>query len=178
VAAAPEMSPTTIPIDTTSESCAGAAASYLLRSIALCAGRFAPGIQERVFIHLPTRSYGSSLGAVERWFGEHEAELTRLGYRFGMRRVAFPTPALIEWVVRGQGFRGVVLHTDGGRLHPGHRVGDRHAVAVIAGARRSKPLVIDPVPAAENPGKPSPLLERAHRACQFGALALFWYGWS
>ena len=88
-----------VPVFHTPNACSGAATAYLLRRIAYRAGAYAPGIQEHIFHELNTSREGGTI--------EQRAALVRLarvqslhelGYRLQCRRVAMPTPALLEWV--------------------------------------------------------------------------------
>jgi len=177
----------------TPSACAGPATAYLLRRIAYRAGAYAPGIQEQIFHELNTSGEGGTIEKVQRWFADRVSSLHELGYRLQCRRVATPTPALLDWVKAGKGHRGVMLPTDFKRLHPepgaaGDVVSDvlSHAVGVTIDrldAKTDEELVmIDPWPGVTVPGadrvKVSPALEAAHRDKNFHALVYFWVGWS
>src|SRR3954470_19381831 len=90
----------------TTSACAGAATAYLLRRIAYRAGAYAPGIQESLFHELNTSREGGSIDKVQRWFGGRGTSLQELGYRLQCRRVTTPTPAILDWVKQGKGYRG------------------------------------------------------------------------
>ena len=107
-----------VPVFHTSNACCGAATAYLLRRIAYRAGAYAPGIQEGMFHELNTSREGGTIEKVQRWFNGRVSSLHELGYRLQCRRVATPTSALLDWVKAGKGYRGVMLPTEFGRLHP------------------------------------------------------------
>ena len=172
---------TSFDIEITKEACAGSAASYLLRNISLHAGRFAPGIQERLFFELHFPRFGSSLDKVEQWFEKTTDDLFRLGYRFGGRRVAFRTAAICNWVLGGYGYRGAVLVTNGKRLHPELELEVGHAVAITAQPDdNDKPnlIMIDPWPGKSDVVRPPQTLEAAHRDRKYGTIVFYWAGWS
>jgi hypothetical protein len=183
-----------VPIFHTSSACCGAATAYLLRRIAYRAGAYAPGIQEHMFHELNTSREGGTIEKVQRWFGARVANLHALGYRLQCRRVALPTPQLLDWVKAGKGYRGAMLPTEFKHLHPdpgssGQDVlGDTvaHAVGLTIDrldARADEELVmIDPWPGivgdAKDRSRVPATLEAAHRARQFHSLVYFWVGWS
>jgi hypothetical protein len=182
------------PVFHTASACCGAATAYLLRRIAYRAGAYAPGIQEHMFHELNTSREGGTIEKVQRWFSGRVSSLHDLGYRLQSRRVALQTPALLEWVKAGKGYRGAMLPTEFRKLHPepgasGQDVlGDTvaHAVGLTIDrldARTEEELVmIDPWPGvigdAKDRCKVHPALEQAHRARNFHALVYFWVGWS
>ena len=178
----------------TPSACPGAATAYLLRRIAYRAGAYAPGIQEQIFHELNTSREGGTIEKVQHWFNVRVSSLHELGYRLQCRRVATPTPAILDWVRAGRGYRGAMLPTTYRRLHPkpdpaGDILQDdtaQHAVGITIDrldAKADEDLVmIDPWPGIENGatdrGKLSPALEAAHRDKNFHALVYYWVGWS
>ena len=182
-----------VPVFHTVNACCGAATAYLLRRIAYRAGAYAPGIQEHIFHELNTSREGGTIEKVQRWFNARTGTLAELGYRLQCRRVAVPTPALLEWVRQGKGYRGAMLPTDFAKLHPepgaaGADVsGDSvaHAVGLTVDrldAKADEQLVmIDPWPGmvgAKDRAKVPPAIEVAHRARGHHALVYYWVGWS
>lgn len=170
-----------VELEPSSSACAGAATAFLLRRIASRAGTYAPGIQERLFFQLQRDETGGDIDRVWRWFSGTATELHRLGYCLSMRRVAFRTPGILRWVEHGAGFRGAVLTTDPVQLRPGGDAGARHAVAVTVreGKRGKDELVlVDPWPGRADAEKPPETLEAAHRMRKYGALVVYWSGWS
>ncbi len=184
----PEESRVVIPVFHTNSACPGAAAAYLLRRIAYRAGAYAPGIQEYVFFDLANYSQsGGTLDAVQRWFGAKVSDLQELGYRLNARRVAEPTPTILEWVKGGVGYRGAVMPTDFRRLHPQESEPDiNHAVAVSVdrtdGATDDELMIVDPWPGtklrAPDRLKVPSSLEAAHRDFKYNAIIFYWAGWS
>jgi hypothetical protein len=187
----PEDARVTIPVFHTQTACAGSAAAYLLRRIAYRAGAYAPGIQEYVFFDLANYSLnGGSIDAVQRWFGSHVTDLQELGYRLNARRVAEPTPTILDWVKEGRGYRGALLPTAYTRLHPTEPIeGDAdlsHAVAVtvdrIEATRDEELIMVDPWPGVTNGAHERStipaVLESAHRDCKYNAIIFYWAGWS
>jgi hypothetical protein len=174
--------------------CAGAATAYLLRRIAYRAGAYAPGIQEHIFHELNTPRAGGSIDRVQNWFTGRVSSLHELGYRLQCRRVATPTPAILDWVRSGRGHRGALLPTSYRKLHPirGSAGSDAlddampHAVGVTIDrldAKAEEDLVmIDPWPGVKGDdhdrGKVSAQLEAAHAEYKFHALVYYWAGWS
>jgi hypothetical protein len=183
-----------VPVFHTSNACCGAVTAYLLRRIAYRAGAYAPGIQEHIFHELNTSREGGTIEKVQRWFNSRVTSLHELGYRLQCRRVATPTPAILEWVKAGKGYRGAMLPTNFKKLHPepgaaGQDVaGDEvsHAIGLtvdrLAPKREEELVMIDPWPGvigdAPDRGVVSPALEPAHRDRGFHALVYFWTGWS
>jgi hypothetical protein len=184
-----------VPVFHTSNACCGAVTAYLLRRIAYAAGAYAPGIQEHKFHELNTSREGGTIEKVQRWFGARVANLHELGYRLQCRRVALQTPALLEWVKAGKGYRGAMLPTDFSRLHPepgaaGKDVlGDTVAHAVGITIDRLDPkdksedlVMIDPWPGvvgdAKDRGPVHNNVELAHKARNYHALVYYWVGWS
>ena len=175
-----------IEIHSTKSACAGAAAAYVLRRIAAKAGAYAPGIQERMFFDLQRDFNGRNLDMVGKWFRTNQAELSRLGYRFYARRVAFRTEGVANWVAAGNGFRGAILPTSGHRLYPSlEQMEGQHAVALTVdaingdGSLKQGLMMIDPypgVPAAV--AAPPPALDAAHRDNKYAALVVYWAGYS
>lgn len=161
--------------------CAGAAAAFLLRRIASRAGSYAPGIQDRMFLELQRRQNGAGLDQVWSWFGRTAPELHRLGYRLGMRRVAFRTPGILRWVEDGGGYRGAVLVTDRRSLLSPEEPKEPHAVALtVESTKRGKAALrlVDPWPGEGALQEPPATLEAAHRKRQYGSLVVYWSGWS
>ena len=178
-----QNSPLELNIDSTQTACVGSSAAYVLRAIAAAAGSFAPGIHERMFYDLTLAQFGASLDLVERWFAEYQAQLSRMGYRFLFRRVAFRTTGISNWVASGKGYRGAVLPTAGRRLHPKLDIDKRrHAVAITLEDRgnsaKTALTMSDPWPGAESVSPPPEQLETAHRERKYAGLLLFWSGWS
>ena len=183
-----------VPIFHTSSACCGAATAYLLRRIAYRAGAYAPGIQESMFHELNTSRDGGAIENVQRWFAGRVGSLHELGYRLQCRRVAMPTAALLDWVKAGKGYRGAMMPTEFGTLHPepggggANVLGDTvaHAVGITIDrldAKTDEQLVmIDPWPGvvggAPDRGKVSAAIEPAHRARGYHALVYYWVGWS
>lgn len=194
---APEDIRFLVPVFHTPTACAGAATAYLLRRIAYCAGAYAPGIQEHVFHELNTSREGGSLERVQQWFLGRSSSLQELGYRLNCRRIATPTPGILEWVKGGRGYRGAMLPTSFKKLHPsissqasaaGEEIPDAavaHAVGLTMDRLDLKGdeelLMIDPWPGvggARDRDRLSPALEAAHRDRNFHALVFYWTGWS
>lgn len=171
-----------IVVESTRTACAGAAAAYLLRSMAARAGCYAPGIQEHIFRSLEIDRNGGSIEAVQGWFGSQGDELARQGYRIMTRRVAFRTPGICDWVAAGAGFRGAVLPVDGKRLRPEVDFGGAHAVALtmdrLEGASRDDLVMVDPWPGVTTHAAPPENLEGAHRLRNFASLVFYWSGYS
>jgi hypothetical protein len=187
-----------VPVFHTANACCGAVTAYLLRRIAYRAGAYAPGIQEHIFHELNTSREGGTIEKVQRWFGSRVSSLHELGYRLQCRRVALQTPALLEWVRQGKGYRGAMLPTEYKAIHPepgasGQDVlGDTvsHAVGLTvdrldAKDREDELVMIDPwpgVPAVitdpQDRTKVHPNLEAAARARNYHALVYYWVGWS
>ena len=182
-----------MPVFHTSNACCGAATAYLLRRIAYRAGAYAPGIQEFMFHELNTSREGGTIEKVQRWFNSRVSNLHELGYRLQCRRVATPTPAVLEWVKQGKGYRGAMLPTDFARLHP--QVGEagkdtgpeqvHHAVGLTIDRLDPKGdeelVMIDPWPGfkgAKERDKVPTALELAHKAKSYHALVFYWVGWS
>ena len=183
-----------VPVFHTVNACCGAATAYLLRRIAYCAGAYAPGIQEQIFHELNTSREGGTIEKVQRWFNNHVAMLSSLGYRLQSRRVTMPTPALMEWVRQGRGYRGAMVPTNFRRLHPKPGAGGQdvledgvyHAVGLTMDRLEPKGtdeiLMIDPWPgvdgAAKDRDRVPPTLELAHKERGLHSLIFFWVGWS
>jgi hypothetical protein len=185
----PEDSHVVIPVFHTSTACAGAAAAYLLRRIAYRAGAYAPGIQEYVFFDLANyHQAGGSIDAVQRWFGSRVGDLQELGYRLNARRVAEPTPTILEWVKGGVGYRGALIPTDFLRMHPQETPEPdmNHAVGVTVDradpAGDAELIMVDPWPGtklrAPDRLKVPTTLEAAHRDFKYNAIIFYWAGWS
>ncbi len=184
----PEESRVVIPVFHTASACPGAATAYLLRRIAYRAGAYAPGIQEYVFFDLANFAQsGGTLDAVQRWFGSRVGDLQELGYRLNARRVAEPTPTILEWVKGGVGYRGAVIPTDYQRLHPQESEPNiSHAVALSMDRADSGTeddlVVVDPWPGtklrAPDRTKVPNTLEAAHRDFKYNAIIFYWTGWS
>jgi hypothetical protein len=182
-----------VPIFHTASACCGAATAYLLRRIAYRAGAYAPGIQEFMFHELNTLREGGNLDKVQRWFTGRMASLHELGYRLQYRRVATPTPAILDWVRAGRGYRGAMLPTNFAKLHPepgaaGKEVPDAavaHAVGLCVDRLDPKGdenlVMIDPFPGVKGGHERTtvhPALESAHRDHNFNGLIYYWVGWS
>lgn len=184
-----------VPVFHSATACCGSATGYILKRIAYRAGAYAPGIQEHMFHELNTSREGGNIEKVQRWFNNRVSMLHQLGYRLQARRVALPTPALLDWVRAGRGYRGAMLPTFFKRLHPlpGASGKDNlddavpHAVGIVVDKLDAKSeddlVLIDPWPGvkgdAKDRGKVDPdLLELAHRDKGYHALAYFWVGWS
>jgi hypothetical protein len=183
-----------VPVFHTWTACPGAVTAYLLRRIAYRAGAYAPGIQEHVFHELNTSREGGSIEKVQRWFNGRVSMLHELGYRLQCRRVATPTPAVLDWVRAGKGYRGAMLPTSYKKLHPlpgaaGQDAPDdvtAHAVGVTIDRLDSKLdeelVMIDPWPGvkgdARDRGKVSAAIDAAHRDRNYHSLVYFWSGWS
>lgn len=186
VLARPEDLRVSIPVVHTQSACAGAATAYLLRRIAYRAGAYAPGIQEYVFFDLANYSVsGGTIDAVQRWFGARVGDLQELGYRLNARRVAEPTPTILEWVKEGRGFRGAVIPTNFRTLHPDEEDNPQHAVGVTVdrlGDADDDLVMVDPWPGPKNGAndrtKVPAVLESAHREFKFNAIIFYWAGWS
>jgi len=182
-----------VPVFHTPHACPGAATAYLLRRIAYRAGAYAPGIQEIIFHELNTDREGGTLERVQRWFGSRVSNLHELGYRLLCRRVATPTPAILEWVRAGRGYRGAMLPTSFLKIHPKPGAAGKdvppenvgHAVGLTIDRLDQKSdedlVMIDPWPgfAGERDRcNVPPQLESAHRDKNFHALVYYWVGWS
>jgi hypothetical protein len=185
----PEDSRVIIPVFHTQSACAGAATAYVLRRIAYRAGAYAPGIQEYVFFDLANHSQsGGTIDSVQRWFGSRVADLQELGYRLNARRVAEPTPTILDWVKGGVGYRGAVIPTDFRRLHPQETPDPdmTHAVGVTVDRADSSSeedlMIVDPWPGTKLRGpdrlKVPAGLEAAHRDFKYNAIIFYWAGWS
>lgn len=176
--------PTTIELDTSREVPAGSAMAFVCRTIALRAGAYAPGIHEHVFRDLDRREFGTDVDRLARWFAASSAELYRLGYRLGARRIAFRTGVVANWVEHGQGFRGAVLTTDGSRLHEEIKDDEPHAVGILTATngKKKKPslALVDPWPGVEHHVScdPSGPLEMAHRLRKYAAMRVYLSGYS
>lgn len=183
-----------VPVFHTSNACCGSATAYLLRRIAYAAGAYAPGIQEQMFHELNTSQHGGTIEKVQRWFAGRVGNLHELGYRLLCRRVALQTPALVEWVKAGKGYRGAMLPTEYKQIHPEPGASGQdnsggtvaHAVGLTMDRVEPKGaediLMIDPWPGviggAADRGPVHPNLALAHGARQFHSLVFFWVGWS
>lgn len=183
----PQDSRVAIPVFHTQTQCAGSAAAYLLRRIAYRAGAYAPGIQEYVFFELSNHAVaGGSIDAVQRWFGAKVGDLQEMGYRLNARRVAEPTPTILEWVKEGRGFRGALIPTNFRKLHPAESEDVMHAVAVsvdrLEPGADEQLVMVDPWPGVANGARDKttvpPVLESAHRDYKFNAIIFYWAGWS
>jgi hypothetical protein len=187
-----------VPVFHTSNACCGAVTAYMLRRIAYRAGAYAPGIQEHMFHELNTSREGGAIEKVHRWFNGRVSSLHQLGYRLQCRRVALQTPALLDWVKAGKGYRGAMIPTDYPVLHPepgaigqdSHGNAVAHAVGVTVDRLDPKDkeedlVMIDPWPGVpgivENPQDRTsvhPKLDLAHKARGYHALVYYWVGWS
>ncbi|MDX2086858.1 MAG: hypothetical protein SFX73_03360 [Kofleriaceae bacterium] len=182
-----------VPVFHTPTACAGAATAYLLRRIAYRAGAYAPGIQEFIFHELNTSREGGSIEKVQHWFTSRQGNMHELGYRLNCRRVATPTPAILEWVKGGRGYRGAMLPTNFKKLHPepgaagedlsGESVS--HAIGLTYDRLDPKSdedlVMIDPWPGlvgARDRDTVHKALESAHKDRNFHALVFYWTGWS
>jgi len=177
-----DSSKVSIPVFETSNQCAGAAASYVLRQIAFRAGAYAPGIQEAMFEELHTADNGATIADIARWFGRRRQALADLGYRLQCRSSSLPTSDLIAWIKAGRGHRGAVLMINPGLLDPHSATTTPHSIGLsidhsapdaegeLAMTDASKPQAIRAlVP---------PTLAAAHRDRDCLSLALHWAGWS
>ncbi len=167
-----------IQVEPTKANCAGAAAAYLLRTIAARAGSYAPGIEEKMFDELERLSI--DLADVQRWFATYNQQLSYLGYRFMARRVAFRTPGIVAWVKAGDGFRGALLPTNVRVMHPDEKAPADHAVGLIAGGdpqKRNGVVMVDPWPGAGTIEVPANL-DDARRELRWSGLLFFWAGYS
>lgn len=181
-----------VPVFHTIDACAGAVTAFLLRRIAYRAGAYAPGIQEHIFHELNTVSHGGNVDRVQGWFNAKTTTLHELGYRLMCRRAITPTPAILEWVRGGKGYRGAMMPTNYQKLHKpgsaGSDVADRgvaHAVGItfdrLDAGSEEQLVMIDPWPGIHGDperGKVPPALESAHRDRNFHALIYYWAGWS
>jgi hypothetical protein len=186
-----------VPVFHTSNACCGAVTAYMLRRIAYRAGAYAPGIQEHMFHELNTSREGGTIEKVHRWFNARVSNLHQLGYRLQCRRVALQTPALLEWVRAGKGYRGAMVPTDYQQLHPEENAAGQdassvaHAVGVTVDRLDPKDkdeglVMIDPWPGIpgviaepkERSAVDPATLELAHKARGFHALVYYWVGWS
>jgi hypothetical protein len=169
-----------IEVEPTRETCAGSAAAYLIRTIAARAGSYAPGIEERMFSEMERRA--DNLNFVEGWFVNNQDMLSYLGYRFLVRRVAFRTDGIVNWVKAGDGFRGALLPTMSTVLHPEHEPVAEHAVALIpgsvgGGSGRNGVVMVDPWPGAGIMAVP-PDLDHARVVPKWAGLLIYWAGHS
>jgi len=173
-----DQSELAIKIEPTRSSCAGSAAAFLLRSIAASAGAYAPGIEERMFNELERRAI--RIEEIELWFASYSEQLSQLGYRYLMRRVAFDTQGIVNWVEGGKGCRGAILPTNVEMLHPEGNETGQHAVALMtngAKKRGSNVIMIDPWP--DSPRAPVPAtLDNARRDAKWAGLLFYWSGYS
>jgi hypothetical protein len=185
----PEDLRVVLPIPHTSQACAGAATGFVLRRIAYRAGAYAPGIQEFLFHDLTTPGAGRSLGTVADWLGMFGDQLHAMGYRVSGRRVMGErTDEILKWVREGKGYRGAVLETDYGRMHPAESVFNfPHAVGVTfdrvdPSAATEDLVMVDPWPGtmngARDRGPLSDRLEPAHKNQKYAALIFYWAGWA
>ena len=190
----PEETRFLVPVFHTATAGPGAATAYLLRRIAYRAGAYAPGIQEFMFQELNAAREGGTLDKVQRWFATRVSMLHQLGYRLQCRRVATPTPAILDWVKAGKGYRGAMLPTNFKKLHPipgsagKECLDDAVAHAVGITIDRLDPtgdedlVMIDPWPGVKGGAKDKatvhPQIEAAHRDRNFHALVYYWVGWS
>jgi hypothetical protein len=131
---------------------------------------------------------------VQRWFTARVSDLHDLGYRLQCRRVATPTPVLLDWVRAGRGYRGAMLPTAYRKLHPGPRIVGAevpddvpaHAIGVTIDRLSAKTdedlLMLDPWPGMKagvaDRGSVPATIEAAHRERNFHALVYYWTGWS
>jgi hypothetical protein len=180
----------TIELFSSEDSCAGSAAAFVCRAIALHAGAYAPGIHEFIFTPLIDRRFGRDVDAVFRWFLAHSTDLFRLGYKLRARRIAFQTPAITEWISNGDGYRGAVLGTDGAMFHQPFDSRVNHAVGITVGGpgvpapngEKSETanglLVSDPWPGVDHHRHADGTLEAAHRGRKYASLIIFWAGYS
>lgn len=175
-----------LPVFHTNSACSGAVTSYLLRRIAYRAGAYAPGIQEFLFHELNTHRHGGTLESVQRWFGIRSSDLHALGYRLHCRRVNERSATILEWVTEGRGYRGAMLPTNYGKIHP--TIPDEdivHGVGItVDRLERTGPeglVMIDAWPGNDGStdhGAVHKNLEVAHRDCNYHALIYYWVGWS
>lgn len=159
---------------------AGAAAAFFLRHLSNKVGCPSTPLFERMLHDLTSTSSGATVASLESWFRGATPHLRHLGMRIVARRVAFRTPWLLDWVGKGNGFRGAVLQTDRRLLHDVNDTTGAHAVGLVVDESGRKPAVmmVDPWPGADPVTKPAATLERAHRAAKYGALVVHWTGYS
>lgn len=179
----------TIELFSSDDACAGSAAAFVCRAIALHAGAYAPGIHEFVFTPLIDRRFGADVDGVLRWFLVHGNDLYHLGYKLRARRIAFETPAIIEWISKGDGYRGAVLGTDGAMFHAPFDSRANHAVGVTVSGPGVPPpadktnganglVLADPWPGVTHHRHADGKLEAAHRGRKYASLIIFWAGYS
>jgi len=162
--------------------CAGSAAAFLLRQLMMKTGNRSSPSLERLLHELTLPACGADIARLETWFLRNSSILRDLGCRVIGRRVAFKTPWLIDWVGKGNGFRGAVLQTERLTLHdrPGYDFDTGHAVALAVDESGRKPalIMVDPWLTRDPISKIPSTLEDAHRAAKFGGLVVHWTGWS
>lgn len=168
-----------VAIETSRTACAGTASAYALRRVAARAGSYAPGIDERLFFELSRDERGVDLIQVAQWFAARGTELSRRGYRIGVRLVAFRTPAITDWVSGGDGFRAAVLATARQVLHPEEQPPAPSAVALIwEPGKRARLRILDPWPVEPNLRDVPDNLADAHTRVLNRTLLLYWFGHS
>lgn len=175
-----------LPVFHTDSACPGAVTSYLLRRIAYRAGAYAPGIQEFLFHELNTHRHGATLESVQRWFGVRSTDLHALGYRLHCRRVNERSATILEWVTEGRGYRGAMLPTSYGKIHPTTPNDEmNHAVGItvdrLTNGSPEGLVMIDAWPGKDGSVDRMAVhknLDAAHRDCNFHALIYYWVGWS
>lgn len=166
-----------VAIDTTRTACAGAAAAYGLKRIAGRAGSYAPGIDEGLFFELTRDGAGLDLARVAAWFATNDAKLSRLGYRIGVRLVAFRTEVLVPWVRDGGGFRAAVVATACQVLHPDAGPTHASAIALVSDPKDAKRVrIVDPWPTPPQLRDVPPNLGEAHARVLNRSLLLYWFG--
>lgn len=139
-----------------------------------------------MFYYLTGDAAGRDIPHVAGYFFRYRDELSQRGFRIVVRQVAFQTQWILDWVRRGNGFRGAVVATDRNLLFPQPRpepIQNQHAVAltlVERGRIRTKPtlVVTDPWPQSGFDDEPPASLYRAHEAKKFASLVMHWSGWS
>jgi hypothetical protein len=177
-----------LPVFHTDVACPGAVTSYLLRRVAYRAGAYAPGIQESLFHELNSGRHGGSLENVQQWFSERVYDLHALGYRLHCRRANNRTATISDWVAAAPGYRGAMLPTAYGKLHPGRdtTVEISHAIGLtverVDASSNEELVMIDAFPASRDAAGDRTAvprtLEAAHRECNYHALIFYWSGWS
>lgn len=163
--------------------CAGSAAAFLLRQLMMKTGNRSSPSLERILHDLTLPACGADIERLEMWFLRNGGMLRGLGCRVIGRRVVFKTPWLVDWVGKGNGFRGAVLQTDRFRLYDEPSPGGAealHAVGLGVDESGRKPtlVMIDPWQTSDPIAKIPSTLESAHRAAKYGGLVIHWTGWS
>lgn len=167
-----------IDVEQSRETCAGAAAAFVLRTLAARAGAYAPGINELWFHQLQSLPSGRSLDSVEQWFRLNGDGLHQIGFRVYARRIAFRTEGVMTWVGEGLGLRGAILATSAGLLHPEVLSPGDHAIGLVTDKERKNTLIYaDPWDGTQAGEAPAELVN-AHRHKNCAAVVLYWSGYS